>query len=192
MRTLIVTEFISLDGVMQAPGGEPGYAHTGWVGESFTDELGAYKGEEQLATETLVLGRITYEGFKGAWPDREGEMADKINTMDKYVVSTTLEQSATEDDPRWTNTNVVRSIDDIAALKAGDGGDIIVVGSRTLAQSLLVAGHVDELHLQVFPVLLGSGERLFPTDNPAKLNLELTGSKRLDNGVMLQEYAVGA
>ncbi len=191
MRQLIVTEFISLDGVVQAPGGEPGYAHSGWVAEHFSDELGAYKGEEQLATETLVLGRTTYESFKGAWPDRDGDMADKINTMDKYVVSTTLEQAATEDDPRWTNTTVVRSIDDIAAVRGGEGGDIIVVGSRTLSQALLTAGLVDELHLQIFPVILGSGDRLFPDDNPEKLNLELTGSKRLDNGVLLQEYAVG-
>ena len=87
MRKLIITEFISLDGVMEAPGGEPGYAHAGWVGPLFSDELGAYKGEEQLAADILLLGRVTYESFYGAWPQREGPMAEKINTMTKYVAS---------------------------------------------------------------------------------------------------------
>lgn len=189
MRTLIVTEFVSLDGVMEAPGGEPGYVHSGWVAPFVDGDLGAYKGEEQLGAATLLLGRTTYESFKGAWPDREGPMADKINTMEKCVISSTLDPAATDDDPRWMNTSVLRSLEEVAALRRGDGGDILVCGSRTLVQALLLAGLVDELHLQMFPVILGSGRRLYP-DGPQKFELELTGSKRLETGVLLQEFAV--
>ena len=103
MRTLIVTEFVSLDGVMQSPGGEPGFAHAGWVGDFFTDELGAYKQAEQLAADILLLGRVTYESFYGAWPHREGAFAEKINTMPKYVASTTLGSSD------WHDTTVIAS-----------------------------------------------------------------------------------
>lgn len=181
MRTLIVTEFVSLDGVMQAPGGEPGYAHTGWVAPRFTDELMAYKLEEQLAAETLVLGRITYESFVGAWPEREGPMADKINTMDKVVVSTTLGGS------EWTNTTVVSSVDAVRSLRAGAGGPILVIGSRTLVHALLAEGLVDELHLQVMPLVLGSGDRLFP-GSPTTTPLELVEAVTLPGGVQLQTY----
>lgn len=191
MRTLIVTEFISLDGVMEGPGGEPGYVHSGWVAPHFIDELGAYKEEEQLGAQTLILGRTTYESFAGAWPEREGSMADKINTMEKFVISSTLEPSATEGVDNWTNASVIRTIDDIASIRAGEGGDILVAGSRTLAQALLRAGLIDELHLQIFPVILGSGRRIFP-DGPEKFDLELTGSKRLDNGVLLQEFEIAS
>ena len=189
MRKLIVTEFVSLDGVMEAPGGEPGYVHSGWVAPFFSDEMGAYKGEEQLGTETMILGRTTYESFKGAWPDRDGEMADKINTMEKFVISSTLDADQ-NDDPRWTNASVIRTIDEIADIRAGEGGDILVCGSRQLVHALLLAGLVDELHLQIFPVILGSGRRIYP-DGPQKFDLELTGSKRLETGVLLQEFAVG-
>src|SRR4051812_2510144 len=124
MSDLIITTFASLDGVMQAPGGEEGYAHAGWVGPHFSDELGAYKGEEQEAADVLLLGRVTYESFYGAWPEREGTMADKINTMKKVVVSTTLGSSP------WDNTTVIA--DDVAArvadLKANADGPILVAG----------------------------------------------------------------
>jgi dihydrofolate reductase len=189
MRTLIVTEFVSLDGVMEAPGGEPGYVHSGWVTPYVDDDLLAYKGEEQLDATALVLGRLTYESFAGAWPDRSGPMADQINTMEKCVVSTTMDPAATGGDPRWTNASVIRTLDDVAEIRAGEGGDILVVGSRTLAQALLLAGLVDELHLQIFPVILGSGRRFYP-DGPQKFDLELTGSKRSETGVLLQEFAV--
>jgi dihydrofolate reductase len=183
MRQLIVTEFISLDGVMEAPGGEPGYAHSGWVGRVFSDEFGAYKFEEQDAADILLLGRVTYESFYGAWPHREGPMADKINTMTKVVASTTLGSSD------WHDTTVIA--DDIPAqvadLKATDGGPILLVGSRTLAQSLLAAGLVDQLNLQVFPFILGSGARLFP-DSEDMTTLELLSSRALENGVLLQSY----
>jgi dihydrofolate reductase len=186
MRPLIVTTFVSLDGVMEAPGGEPGYAHTGWVGRLFTPELGDYKLQEQLAADVLLLGRVTYESFYGAWPERDGPMADKINTMTKVVASTTLGSSP------WHDTTVVGEdvLGAVAALKQQDGGPVLVVGSATLVASLLAAGLVDELHLQVFPLVLGSGRRLFP-DSPDALPLRLLSSTPLDNGVVLQSYAVG-
>ncbi len=183
MRKLIVTEFVSLDGVMEAPGGEPGYAHSGWVAKSFSDELGAYKGAEQLATDTLLLGRKTYESFAGAWPEREGPMADKLNTMEKVVVSTTLS------DPEWPCTTVIPAPtpEAIGALKAQDGAPIIVAGSRTLVHSLLADGLVDELHLQVFPVILGSGARLYP-DAPDAKPLTLVESIPMPHGVFAQTF----
>jgi dihydrofolate reductase len=185
MRKLIITEFVSLDGVMQAPGGEPGYPHSGWVAPFFTDELGVYKYEEQAAADILLLGRMTYESFYGAWPLRDDPLADKINTMTKYVVSTTLGSSD------WHDTTVIaadleRTVGD---LKDSDGGPILVAGSRTLAQSLLAAGLVDEINLQVFPLLLGSGDRLYP-ETTDKHPLRLLSSRALDSGVMLQTYAV--
>ena len=185
MRQLIVTEFISLDGVMEAPGGEPGYAHSGWVADFFSDDLGAYKLEEQLAADVLLLGRVTYEGFHGAWPQREGPFAEKINTMRKLVVSTTLGSSD------WQDTTVIADgvAGAVAALKAEDGGPILVAGSRTLARFLLTEGLVDELHLQVFPLVLGSGARLWP-ETPDRTTLELASSRPIDNGVVLQEYRV--
>jgi dihydrofolate reductase len=184
MRKLIVTEFVSLDGVMEAPGGEEGYRHSGWVAPFFTDELGTYKYEEQAAAEILLLGRTTYESFYGAWPGRDGPMADKINTMTKYVASTTLGSSD------WHDTTVTADVERVVGeLKAADGGPILVAGSRTLVHSLLAAGLVDEINLQVFPLLLGSGARLYPetTDQQA---LRLIASRALNNGVMLQSYAV--
>src|ERR1051325_5229321 len=127
MSELIITTFSSLDGVMEGPGGEPGYAHSGWVAPHFTDALGAFKGEEQDAADVLLLGRVTYESFHGAWPEREGAMADKINTMKKVVVSTTLGASP------WANTTVIA--DDVVAavtrLKETADGPVLVAGSRT-------------------------------------------------------------
>ena len=187
MRKLIVTEFISLDGVMEAPGGEPGYAHSGWVADFFSPELGQYKFQEQFAAETLLLGRKTYESFYGAWPERDDPMADKINAMQKFVASTTLGSSA------WTDTTVWASgvSDEVAKLKAGDGGPILLAGSRTLAQSLLADGLVDQINLQVFPLLLGSGLRFYP-ERPEKTRLELIESQSMPNGVLAQSYRIAA
>jgi dihydrofolate reductase len=185
MSELIITTFSSLDGVMQAPGGEPGYAHAGWVGPYFTDALGAFKGEEQEAADVLLLGRVTYEGFYGAWPDREGAMADKINTMKKVVVSSSIESSP------WENTTVIPGDDTLAdrirAVKDAADGPVLLAGSRTLAHFLLTNDLVDQLNLQVFPVILGSGQRIFP-DTPDAIPLSLASSRALDNGVVLQSY----
>ena len=183
MRTIYVTEFISLDGVVEAPGGEESYKHTGWTFDIAEDPtMYEFKGEETFGTETLLLGRTTYEGFAAAWPERDGEFADKFNGMEKVVVSTTLQ------DPTWTNTTVVRDLDAVRALKEGDGGPIGVHGSPTLAQSLHKAGLVDEWHLMVFPVILGSGKQLFPTDADDKQKVTLRESRTYTNGVQLNIF----
>ena len=183
MRKLIVTELVSLDGVMEAPGGEPGYAHSGWVGALFNEELGAYKLEEQLAADGLLLGRRTYESFYGAWPELDGPMAEKINEMEKVVVSNTLTTSP------WTNTTMIGGdlSTAISDLKAGSGGPILVCGSRTLAQWLLTNGFVDELHLQVFPLILGSGQRIYP-ESPNMQTFTLVDSVSLPAGIQAQSY----
>jgi dihydrofolate reductase len=179
MARLIVTEFVSLDGVMQAPGGEPGYP----VGPLFDDELGAYKLEEQLAAEALLLGRVTYESFFGAWPSREGPMAEKINTMPKYVASTTM---TTAD---WEAAQLLRGSvpEAVAELKSSLQGVVLVAGSRTLVHSLLAARLVDQLNLQVFPLILGSGARVYP-ESPDATRLTLESSRALSTGVVLQSY----
>jgi len=183
MRTLYVTEFISLDGVIEAPGGEAGYQHAGWTFDIDSDPtMYEFKAEETFGTDTLLLGRTTYEGFSEAWTQREGEFADKFNSMEKVVVSTTLT------DPTWTNTTVVRDLDAVRALKEGDGGPIGVHGSATLAQSLHKAGLVDTWNLMVFPVVLGSGLRLFPTDAEDKQKLTLRESRSYTNGVQLNIF----
>src|SRR4029450_11544626 len=156
MRKLVVTEFVSLDGVMQAPGGED-FKYPGW---SFAFDRGEdgnqFKLQETLETEALLIGRVTYEGFAGAWPSREGEFADKFNTMPKYVVSSTL------DDAAWHNTAEPEgeAAGAPAKLKEGTDGIVQVPGSLRLVQALIEADLVDELHLMVFPVILGTGRRL--------------------------------
>ncbi len=182
MRTVIVTEFISLDGVIEAPGGEEGYKHTGWTFDLEPDPtMYDFKLEEAREVEALLLGRRTYEGFAGAWPEREGEFADKFNSMPKYVVSSTLT------DPAWNNTTVI-GFEDVAALRDGEGGPIQVAGSGTLARALHKAGLVDQWNLMVFPVVLGSGSRLFPTDAEDKQKLELVDHRAYANGVQLQVF----
>jgi dihydrofolate reductase len=184
MGKIAVTEFVSLDGVMEDPGGAEGYEHGGW---SFEIERGAegdrFKLDETFQTEALLLGRVTYEGFAAAWPSREGEFADKFNNMPKYVVSSTLH------DPSWNNTTVLGG--DLAAeaarLKGTVDGEITVHGSARLAQALIAHDLVDELRLMVFPVLLGSGKRLFgPTQD--KKRLRLTSSKTVGDGVAVLIY----
>jgi dihydrofolate reductase len=183
MRTLYVTEFISLDGVVEAPGGEEGYRHSGWTFDIEQDPtMYEFKAEETFGAETLLLGRTTYEGFSEAWSQRDGDFADKFNTMPKVVVSTTLT------DPTWTNTTAVRDLDAVRALKEGDGGPIQLAGSATLAQSLHEAGLVDSWHLMVFPVVLGSGKRLFPADAQDKVKLTLREHRTYANGVQLNVF----
>jgi dihydrofolate reductase len=154
---LVVTEFMSLDGVMQAPGGEE-FKYPGWSFEfDRGDEGNDFKLQETMETDALLIGRVTYESFAGAWPSREGEFADKFNTMPKYVVSSTLE------DPEWNNTTVLKgnAAEEAAKLKEQIDGIIQVPGSQRLVQELLENDLVDELHLMVFPVVLGTGRRAF-------------------------------
>jgi dihydrofolate reductase len=157
MGKLVVTEFVSLDGVMEAPGGED-FKYPGWSFQFDRGEDGnQFKLDETLETDVLLIGRRTYESFAGAWPQREGPFADKFNTMPKYVVSSTLE------DPEWNNTTVIEGdvVDEVTKLKDETDGIIQVPGSLRLVQDLLEHDLVDELHLMVFPVVLGTGRRLF-------------------------------
>jgi dihydrofolate reductase len=182
MRRLIVTEFVTLDGVMEAPGGEPGHPHSGWVFDFMTPEQEKWKLQETLDADVLLIGRVTYQGFSEAWPERGGEFADKMNGMRKVVASTTLE------DPEWNNTSVIRDVPrDVAALKEEDGGPILVAGSRTLVHSLMEHDLVDEYRLLIFPVLLGSGARMFP-ETPGKTPLKLVDSETFPSGVTAQTY----
>ena len=187
MRKLMVSEFMSLDGGMEAPGGEPGYRHSGWVIEHMGEEQMAYKLAEVLAAELLLLGRITYEGFAAAWPERDGPFAEQMNGMPKHVVSRMLR------DPAWANTTVLAGepMAAVRRLKEGDGGPILVAGSCTLVHALLHAGFVDELRVMVFPVVLGSGLRVFPAA-PDKLGYRLTDAQRFASGVIALEYAPAA
>ncbi len=188
MGRIVVTEFISLDGVIEDPGGSEDYKYGGWSFEiSRGDEGDKFKLDEALDSAALLLGRVTYEGFADAWPSRDGEFADKFNNMPKYVVSSTLK------DPEWTNTTVLG--DDLAAevsrLKEEVDGDIVVHGSAQLAQALVEQGLVDELRLMVFPVVLGSGKRLFGETSDKK-PLRLSDSKIVGDGVALLIYEPAA
>ena len=157
MAKIVVTEFVSLDGVMQAPGGED-FKYPGWTFEfDRGDDGNQFKVDETMEADALLLGRITYESFAGAWPSRDGEFADKFNTMPKYVVSSTL------DNPEWNNTTVLKgdAAEEAAKLKEELDGVIQVPGSLRLVQALLESDLVDQLNLMVFPVALGTGRRLF-------------------------------
>ncbi|MBS1878678.1 MAG: dihydrofolate reductase family protein [Actinobacteria bacterium] len=185
MADLIVTEFISLDGVMEAPGGEPGYVHTGWAGPYMGEEQVELKFAQAQAVGSHLLGRVTYESFAAGWSGREGSFAERINSMPKYVVTGSPEEVT------WTNSTALAG-DPIAAvreLKEAESKSVLVVGSRTLVHSLLAAGLVDELQLMVIPVALGSGARLFPASEH-KVELRLTESRRFANGVLENTYRV--
>jgi dihydrofolate reductase len=182
---IVVTEFVSLDGVVEAPGGGEDFKHGGWSFEiSRGDEGDKFKLDETLSSEALLLGRVTYEGFAAAWPTRDGEFADKFNTMPKYFVSTTLE------DPEWNNTTVLKGdvADEVGKLKQKQDGDIVVHGSPRLVQTLIEHDLVDEFRLMVFPVVLGSGKRLFGETSDKK-PLRLVDSKVVGDGVTILVYA---
>jgi dihydrofolate reductase len=157
MGRIVVTEFVSLDGVMEAPGGED-FKYPGWSFEyDRGDEGNQFKMDEVLDAEALLLGRRTYEGFAAAWPEREGEFADKFNSMPKYVVSSTLT------DPEWSNTTVLEGdvVQSVTKLRDELDGNAYVHGSRQLVQTLIDNDLVDELRLMIFPVVLGTGKRVF-------------------------------
>jgi dihydrofolate reductase len=189
MGRIVVTEFITLDGVIEAPGGGEGFEHEGW---SFKFDRGAdgdkFKLDELMASDAQLLGRRTYEGFARAWPSMAGDpFGEKMNAMPKYVASTTL----TAEDASWNNSTVIGKDlpTELAAVKQEVAGDILVAGSAGLVQSL--AGHdlVDEYRLMVFPIVLGSGKRLFAEDMPHTV-LRLVDTKPLGpEGVVLLTYA---
>ena len=188
MGKIVVTEFVSLDGVMEDPGGSENFKHGGW---SFQIERGSegdqFKVDETMNSEALLLGRRTYEGFAEAWPQRDGEFADRFNNMPKYVVSSTLK------DPDWTNTTVLDGelAESVGKLRDELDGDIVVHGSAQLVQGLIDNGLVDEVRLMVFPVVLGSGKRLF-SDASDKHSLMLTDSKIVGDGVAILTYVPAA
>jgi dihydrofolate reductase len=184
MGRIVVTEFMSLDGVVEDPGGAEDFKYGGWSFEFARGEEGdKFKLDEALDSEALLLGRVTYEGFAAAWPSRDGEFADKFNDMPKYVVSSTLE------DPEWNNSTVLTGdvTEEVAKLKQAQDGDIVVHGSAQLVQTLLERDLVDELRLMVFPVVLGSGKRLFG-DTSDKKGLRLADSKTVGDGVAILIY----
>jgi dihydrofolate reductase len=181
---IVVTEFVSLDGVMEDPGGAENFRHGGWSFEiDRGDEGNTFKLDEALSSEALLLGRVTYEGFAEAWPSREGEFADKFNTMPKYVVSSTLEE------PDWNNSTVLKGdvADEVAKLRQKQDGDIVVHGSARLVQTLIEHDLVDEFRLMVYPVVLGSGKRLFGEASDKK-PLRLVDSKVVGDGVAILIY----
>jgi dihydrofolate reductase len=184
MGRIVVTEFVSLDGVMQDPGGAEDFKYGGWTFEIDRGEEGnKFKLDEALEADALLLGRVTYQGFAEAWPSRTGEFADKFNSMPKYVVSSTL------DEPGWTNSTVLRGdvVEAVSKLRQGPGGDIVVHGSARLVQTLLEHDLVDEMRLMVFPVVLGSGKRLFG-DTSEKKPLRLVDSRTVGAGVAILVY----
>jgi dihydrofolate reductase len=184
MGRIIVTEFVSLDGVMEDPGGAEGYKHGGWAFKFNRGEAGdKFKVDETLSTEALLLGRVTYTGFAAAWPSMHNEFADKFNSMPKYVVSSTLK------DATWNNSTILRGdvVAEAAKLRQQLQGDIAVHGSAQLARTLIAHDLVDRLHLMVYPVLLGTGKRLFGETSDQK-RLRLTETRTVGDGVVIMIY----
>ena len=185
---VVVSEFVSLDGVMEDPGGAEGYKHGGW---SFKFKRGPegdkYKVDELAAADALLLGRVTYQGFAKAWPaikDPDG-FADRMNSIRKYAVSTTL----TDSEATWSNTTIIRGdmVAEVAKLKARPGGNLLVFGSAQLAQSLAQHGLVDDYRLMVYPVILGDGKRLF-SDAGKMASFELVDAKPAGDGIVMLTY----
>ena len=187
MGRIVVTEYISVDGVIEAPSGTESFERVGWT-NPFTrgPEGDKFKFDETMASDALLLGRITYDGFAPVWPHIPGEFAEKFNTMPKYVVSSTLEN------PEWNNTNVIRGdvVEEVTKLKQQYERDIVVHGSAQLAQTLFENDLVDALHLQVYPVIVGAGKRLFGETSGTK-SLRLTDARTVGDGVHILIYERG-
>jgi dihydrofolate reductase len=182
MGTIIVTEFVSVDGVCEGPGGGEGYRHVGWT---FTFKRAPasdkYKLDEAMGAEALLLGRVTYDGFARAWPTMTGAYADKFNGMPKYVVSSAMTTAP------WNNSTILRGVEDVRRVKDNVKGSLVVHGSPTLVQGLLEADLVDELRLMVFPLILGSGKRLFGETADVR-RLQLQETQDHGAGVTLMVY----
>jgi dihydrofolate reductase len=186
---VVVTEFVTVDGVVEDPGGSEDFDRGGWAFKfNRGDDGDKFKVDEAMESEALLLGRVTYEGFAEAWPSREGEFADKFNTMPKYVVSTTLEN------PEWANSTVISGEvgAEVSRLKQELDGDLVVHGSASLVQALTQEGLVDEYRLMVFPTVLGSGKRLFGDTDVAR-TFELVDAKPVGpDGVVILTYVPAA
>jgi dihydrofolate reductase len=196
MGKIVISEFVSLDGVVEDPGGIGDFKHRGWTFENDrgkegedsaglrqSREVARLKLEEALNTEALLLGRGTYEEFAALWPSRDGEFADRFNSMRKYVVSSTLE------DPEWNNSTVLEGdvVEGVSRLRHELDGDIVVPGGIRLARTLIEHDLVDELRLTLYPVVLGSGERLFGETSDKK-PLRLVGTRTVGDGVAILTY----
>src|SRR6202165_909655 len=184
MGRIVVSEFVSLDGVMEDPGGSEGSKHGGWTFRFNRGEDGdKFKLDETRDSEALLLGRVTYEGYAAAWPSRDGdEFSDKFNSMPKYVVSSTLEKA------EWNNSTLLKgdAVKEVSKLKQKLRGNIMVNGSAQLVQTLIAHDLVDEIRLMVFPVVLGSGKRLFAASD--KKPMRLTASKSVGDGIAILVY----
>jgi dihydrofolate reductase len=182
---IVVTEFVSLDGVMEAPGGEPDFKYPGWTFEfDRGDDGNQFKLDETMQTDALLIGRRTYESFAGAWPNREGEFADKFNEMPKFVVSTTLTN------PEWNNTTVLGSGDataEVRKLKEEFDGELQVPGSHRLVQELIAADLVDQINLMIFPVILGTGKKAIE-ETPDRRDFRLKEANAVGDGVVVLTY----
>jgi dihydrofolate reductase len=184
MRKIIVSIFVSLDGVMEDPGGSEKSVHGAWTFPYWNDEIGKAKFDELFASDALLLGRVTYEGFAAAWPSQKDDsgFADRMNSLPKYVVSGTMKEA------KWNNTNIIKGNIpvEVAKLKEKPGQDILIGGSRTLVRTLMQHDLIDMYRLLVYPIVLGSGKRLFEEGSHAKLNL--VECKHFSSDVVLLEY----
>ena len=184
MGKIVISENVSLDGVIQDPAGDEGFARGGWVGRiAALPELAKVTLDEALGTEALLLGRRSYEWFAARWPSRSGELADRLNSLPKYVVSSTLE------DPDWNNSTVLTgdASDEVSKLKQELDGEILVPASFQLLRTLIEHDLVDELRLKVFPVVLGDGERLFGETSDKK-PLRLVDTQTVADGIAFLTY----
>ncbi len=184
MGRIVVSEFVTLDGIMEDPGGADGFARGGWAFQFNRGPAGdKFKLDEVMDAETLLLGRVTYEGFAAAWPSRTGEFADKMNGMPKVVVSTSLKQ------PSWNNTRVISTDipNELSKLRSASSGNILVAGSGQLVRTLARNSLVDEYRLMVYPVLLGQGKRLFE-DGSERTALKLVESQPVGSGIVILTY----
>jgi dihydrofolate reductase len=181
MGKITISEFVSLDGIIQDPAGDEGFRLGGWVGE--VKEANKVKLDEALGTEALLLGRRSYEFFAARWPSRGGVFADRLNSLPKYVVSSTLE------DPDWNNSTVLKGdvVNEVSKLKQELNGEIVVYASFQLLQTLLEHDLVDELRLMIYPVVLGAGERLFGETSDKK-PMRLVNSQTVGDGVAFLTY----
>ncbi len=187
MRKIVVSEYLSLDGVMEGPGPDDPFKLAGWTMSYWSEEIGKFKFDELFESDVLLLGRVTYQGFAAAWPGRTDEagFADRMNSLPKFVVSTTLERA------EWNNSQLIKKsvAEEVSRLKQQPGKDILVAGSSRLVQALMQADLVDEYRLLVYPVVLGSGKRLFRDGSGA--TLKLLEAKPFSSGVAALVYQPG-
>jgi dihydrofolate reductase len=185
MRKVVATEYVSLDGVMEDPGGSEGTQHSGWSFQFWNDEAAKFKFDELFASDALLLGRVTYQGFAKAWPSMTDEQgfANRMNSLPKYVVSTTLDKA------EWNNSRLIKENipEEVSQLKQQPGRDILIAGSGMLVQTLMQHNLIDEYRLMVHPVVLGGGKRLFREESDLKV-LKLVDTIIFRTGIIVLSY----